>query len=170
MPGLCGYAYARDCLSSDTMDGTPEALQTISRALAGYGVTSFLATTMTAPYADLEKAIRNVVAVSRQGMDGASIVGIHLEGPWINPRYKGAQKEENIAVPKLEDVRRLHELADGLMKVVTIAPEQPEATEAIQWLKEQGSSFPPGMPAPASTRQGKPWRAASATSPTASMR
>ncbi|EMT51940.1 N-acetylglucosamine-6-phosphate deacetylase [Brevibacillus borstelensis] len=123
---------------SDTMDGTPEALQTISRALAGYGVTSFLATTMTAPYADLEKAIRNVVAVSRQGMDGASIVGIHLEGPWINPRYKGAQKEENIAVPKLEDVRRLYELADGLMKVVTIAPEQPEATEAIRWLKEQG--------------------------------
>ncbi|USG66991.1 N-acetylglucosamine-6-phosphate deacetylase [Brevibacillus ruminantium] len=123
---------------SDTMDGTPRALQTISRALAGYGVTSFLATTMTAPYADLEKAIRNVVEVFRKGTDGASIVGIHLEGPWINPRYKGAQKEENIVPPALEDVRRLWELADGLIKVVTIAPEQTGALEAIRWLKDQG--------------------------------
>lgn len=122
----------------DTMDGTPESLQAISKALPRFGVTSFLATTMTAPYKEIEPVLSTIAQVSRQGLDGAEVVGVHLEGPWINPRYKGAQKEENIALPQLDAVRRLYELAEGLIKVVTIAPEQPEALEAIAWLKEQG--------------------------------
>lgn len=129
MHGIDGY---------DTMDGTPESLLAISSALTRFGVTSFLATTMTAPYEQLEPVLETIARVSRQGMKGAQMVGIHLEGPWINPRYKGAQKEENISLPQLDAVRRLYELADGLIKVVTIAPEQPEALEAIAWLKEQG--------------------------------
>lgn len=123
---------------ADTMDGTPEALQTISRTLAGYGVTSFLATTMTAAYDELEKAIRNVVETSRRGLDGAEVIGIHLEGPWINPRYKGAQQEEKITTPRLEDVRRLYELAEGMLRVVTIAPERAGALDAVRWLSERG--------------------------------
>ncbi|MGG1658428.1 N-acetylglucosamine-6-phosphate deacetylase [Brevibacillus sp. NRS-1366] len=129
MHGIDGY---------DTMDGTPESLQAISTALTRFGVTSFLATTMTAPYEELEPVLANIAKVSRQGMQGAQVVGIHLEGPWINPRYKGAQKEENISLPVIGAVHRLYELADGLMKVVTIAPEQPEALEAIAWLKDKG--------------------------------
>lgn len=122
----------------DTMDGTPESLQAISGALARYGVTSFLATTMTAPYAELEPVLENIARASQAGLPGAEAIGIHLEGPWINPRYKGAQKEENISLPKLDAVKRMYELAQGLIKVVTIAPEQPEALEAIAWLKERG--------------------------------
>lgn len=129
MHGIGGY---------DTMDGTPESLQAISAALARHGVTSFLATTMTASYDELESALKNIVAMSGKRLPGAQVAGIHLEGPWINPRYKGAQKEENIAVPYLQDVRRLYELAEGLLKVVTIAPEQPGALEAVAWLKERG--------------------------------
>ncbi|GED69298.1 N-acetylglucosamine-6-phosphate deacetylase [Brevibacillus reuszeri] len=122
----------------DTMDGTPESLQAISKALTRFGVTSFLATTMTAPYEQIEPVLASIAQSSRLGLDGAEVVGIHLEGPWINPLYKGAQKEENISLPKLAAVRRLYELAEGLIKVVTIAPEQPEALDAIAWLKEQG--------------------------------
>ncbi|MCE0452479.1 N-acetylglucosamine-6-phosphate deacetylase [Brevibacillus sp. AF8] len=128
MHGIDGY---------DTMDGTPESLQAISTALARHGVTSFLATTMTAPYAQLEQVLVNIAQNSREGLQGAQSIGIHLEGPWINPRYKGAQKEENIAIPKLDAVQKLYELSEGLIKVVTIAPEQPEALEAIAWLKER---------------------------------
>ncbi|MGK5507044.1 N-acetylglucosamine-6-phosphate deacetylase [Brevibacillus formosus] len=127
MHGIDGY---------DTMDGTPESLQAISTALARHGVTSFLATTMTAPYAQLEQVLVNIAQNSREGLPGAQAIGIHLEGPWINPRYKGAQKEENIAIPKLDAVQTLYGLSEGLIKVVTIAPEQPEALEAIAWLKE----------------------------------
>lgn len=122
----------------DTMDGTTESLQAISRALTRFGVTTFLATTMTAPYSQLETVLANIAENSRMGLPGAQVAGIHLEGPWINPRYKGAQKEENIALPKLDAVRHLYELAEGLIKVVTIAPEQPEALEAIAWLEERG--------------------------------
>lgn len=128
MHGIDGY---------DTMDGTPESLQAISTALARHGVTSFLATTMTAPYAQLEQVLVNIAQNSREGLPGAQAIGIHLEGPWINPRYKGAQKEENIAIPKLDAVQKLYGLSEGLIKVVTIAPEQPEALEAIAWLKER---------------------------------
>ncbi|GED57647.1 N-acetylglucosamine-6-phosphate deacetylase [Brevibacillus formosus] len=128
MHGIDGY---------DTMDGTPESIQAISTALARHGVTSFLATTMTAPYAQLEQVLVNIAQYSREGLPGAQAIGIHLEGPWINPRYKGAQKEENIAIPKLDAVQKLYGLSEGLIKVVTIAPEQPEALEAIAWLKER---------------------------------
>ncbi|MDC0762179.1 N-acetylglucosamine-6-phosphate deacetylase [Brevibacillus sp. AG] len=128
MHGIDGY---------DTMDGTPESLQAISTALARHGVTSFLATTMTAPYDQLEQVLVNIAQNSREGLPGAEAIGIHLEGPWINPRYKGAQKEENIAIPKLDVVQKLYGLSEGLIKVVTIAPEQPEALEAIAWLKER---------------------------------
>ncbi|EJL22907.1 N-acetylglucosamine-6-phosphate deacetylase [Brevibacillus sp. BC25] len=128
MHGIDGY---------DTMDGTPESLQAISAALARHGVTSFLATTMTAPYDQLEQVLVNIAQNSREGLPGAQAIGIHLEGPWINPRYKGAQKEENIAIPKLDAVQKLYGLSEGLIKVVTIAPEQPEALEAIAWLKER---------------------------------
>ncbi|WP_411502202.1 N-acetylglucosamine-6-phosphate deacetylase [Brevibacillus centrosporus] len=122
----------------DTMDGTPESLQEISRALTRFGVTTFLATTMTAPYGELETALENIAQQKRVGLVGAQVAGIHLEGPWINPRYKGAQKEENIAIPTLDAVRHFYEKAEGLIKVVTIAPEQPEALEAIAWLKDRG--------------------------------
>ncbi|MGG4455542.1 N-acetylglucosamine-6-phosphate deacetylase [Brevibacillus porteri] len=128
MHGIDGY---------DMMDGTPESLQAISTALARHGVTSFLATTMTAPYDQLEQVLVNIAQNSREGLPGAQAIGIHLEGPWINPRYKGAQKEENIAIPKLDAVQKLYGLSEGLIKVVTIAPEQPEALEAIAWLKER---------------------------------
>lgn len=129
MHGIDGY---------DTMDGTPESIQAISTALARHGVTSFLATTMTAPYEQLEQVLVNIVHNSKDGLQGAQVVGIHLEGPWINPRYKGAQKEENIAIPTLDAVQKLYELSEGQIKVVTIAPEQPEAPQAIAWLKERG--------------------------------
>ncbi|WP_400162710.1 N-acetylglucosamine-6-phosphate deacetylase [Brevibacillus sp. TJ4] len=129
MHGIDGY---------DTMDATPESLKAISAALARYGVTSFLATTMTAAYDQIERALQTIVEESKNRLPGAQAAGIHLEGPWINPRYKGAQKEEHIAKPYLQDVRRLYELAGGLLKVVTIAPEQPGALEAIAWLREKG--------------------------------
>jgi len=122
----------------DTMDGTPDALKVISRALARHGVTSFLATTMTAPYGELERVLKNLAAMSRGGLEGAQLAGIHLEGPWINPRCRGAHREADIVPPSLQDVRRLYEQAEGLIRMVTLAPEQPGALEAIAWLKDRG--------------------------------
>ncbi|WP_018130852.1 N-acetylglucosamine-6-phosphate deacetylase [Effusibacillus pohliae] len=146
-----GYVdiHIHGCKGYDVMDGTFESLAGIARSLTAYGVTGFLATTLTA---HLERLLQ-VVAVCREfaerqqdaGVDagertqlGARLLGIHLEGPWLNAKYKGAQNEAHIAPPSLDDAKRLLEAAGGLLKIVTLAPEQSQAGDVIQYLSEQG--------------------------------
>ena len=78
---------------SDTMYATFEDLNTISKATLKTGVTSFLPTTMTMPVDDITKAIDNIATYKDQ-VEGAQILGTHLEGPFFNKKYKGAQPEE----------------------------------------------------------------------------
>ena len=122
----------------DVMDGTEEALRGMAHALAGYGVTGFLATTLTG---DLEH-LSNVLATCRQFADGATggalLLGIHLEGPWINAKHKGAQNGEHVVAPATEAAKRLLEAAGGLLKIVTLAPEQPQALDVIELLEAHG--------------------------------
>ena len=66
------------------------------------------------------------------GTRGAEIVGIHVEGPFINRRKKGAQPEEGIRDPDAEECRRLLDAADGLIRVMTLAPELPGALDLIR--------------------------------------
>ncbi|MBL0388624.1 N-acetylglucosamine-6-phosphate deacetylase [Tumebacillus sp. ITR2] len=123
---------------SDVMDGSLEALETISRGLATYGVTGFLATTLTGDLEHLLSVLRTCAEFARREPVGASLLGVHLEGPWINLRYKGAQNESHVIRPLLRDAQRLVEAGQGLLKLVTLAPEHPEAAEVIAYLSEQG--------------------------------
>ncbi|MGZ4031822.1 MAG: amidohydrolase family protein, partial [Tumebacillaceae bacterium] len=131
-----GYVdiHIHGCQGHDVMDGTSEALQGIARGLARHGVTGFLATTLTA---ELPRLVQ-VLDLCRQfanGQDGARVgaqlLGVHLEGPWINKRYRGAQNEAHVVAPNVADARALLAAAGGLLKVVTLAPEQPQAAEVI---------------------------------------
>lgn len=124
----------------DVMDASEEAMENISDSLANYGVTSFLATTMTSDLDHLEK----VICVCRkfgetqlsQGMSGARMLGIHLEGPWINSYYKGAQNERHVVAPTNESVSKLVDAGGGWIRVVTLAPEVLHSTEVIAYLKD----------------------------------
>jgi N-acetylglucosamine-6-phosphate deacetylase len=140
-----GYVdiHIHGCQGHDVMDGTETALQGISQALVTRGVTGFLATTLTA---DLQSLL-HVLELCREfaneqiGADrgaGASLLGVHLEGPWINKRYRGAQNEAHVVPPCVEEAKSLLAAAGGLLKVVTLAPEQPHAYEVIAYLHEQG--------------------------------
>jgi N-acetylglucosamine-6-phosphate deacetylase len=123
----------------DVMDGTKTALKGMSEALAGYGVTGFLATTLTGEIAHLERVLTACKTFAEQDAgEGAELLGVHLEGPWINVRYKGAQNAEHVAAPAMEDVRRLWEAAGGLLRIVTLAPELERVQEAIAWLTAKG--------------------------------
>jgi N-acetylglucosamine-6-phosphate deacetylase len=122
----------------DVMDGTPEALQGIAKSLIKYGVTSFLATTLTGDIEHLLKVLQTCKQFARQTSSGAQLVGVHLEGPWINQRYKGAQNEEHIIPPSVADAKRLVEAAGGLLKIVTLAPEHPGSREVIEYLRANG--------------------------------
>ena len=119
------------------MDGKEESIQEVSRVCASTGCTSFLATSVSSTIEDLLEMIRSVKLV--QGHEaGAKIAGIHLEGPYLNPKRKGMQNEKYLRHPDLEEMKMIFEEAGSLIKMVTIAPELPGGMELISFLKEQG--------------------------------
>ncbi len=125
---------------SDTMDATPEALTTMAKALPAEGTTSFLATTITQKHENIEKALQNAAAYQKTQPGGgqAEVIGVHLEGPFINKKHNGAQPEEYILNPDIELFARWQELAGGRIKLVTMAPELENGIEFVRYLDEHG--------------------------------
>jgi N-acetylglucosamine-6-phosphate deacetylase len=106
------------------MDSTYEALKEISKFKAKNGCTGFLATTVTSSMKDTTKALKNVNEYKKQSpKEGAEILGIHLEGPFINAKQKGAQREDLIIPLSIEVMEKFIEKSNGLIKIVTYAPE-----------------------------------------------
>ncbi|MBP1317281.1 MULTISPECIES: N-acetylglucosamine-6-phosphate deacetylase [Herbaspirillum] len=104
----------------DVMEGG-DAVQVLSRLHARHGTTSLLATTMTAPLEELEVALKAIRSATDDRLPGhARVLGVHLEGPYINPGKLGAQPDFAIAA-SLEQVDYLDGLAP--IKLITIAPE-----------------------------------------------
>lgn len=125
---------------ADAMDATKEALETIAEALPREGTTSFLATTMTQEEKQIEQALINAGKYIHedQAPGKAEILGIHLEGPFVNKKRAGAQPIQYIINPNLELFKKWEQLADHTIKLVTLAPEQPGGLEMVQYLKENG--------------------------------
>ena len=109
---------------ADAMDGTVEALQTISEFLAREGTTGFLATTMTQSPENITNALKAVKKVRDKGeYKGAEVLGVHLEGPFISPKHVGAQPLEYVATPDAELFDKYNEASGNSIKIVTLAPE-----------------------------------------------
>lgn len=125
---------------ADVMDATPEALENMVTALPKEGTTSFLATTMTQEKTEIENALINagnfIGTQSAQG--SAEILGIHLEGPFVNKKRAGAQPIEHIIDPSLSLFKKWQDHSKGNIKLVTLAPERPGGLELIRYLKENG--------------------------------
>ncbi|MDQ0972552.1 N-acetylglucosamine-6-phosphate deacetylase [Neobacillus niacini] len=121
----------------DMMDGTIQSVEAVSTACAKTGCTSFLATSVSSSLEDLLKMISNVKHVSGQE-PGAQIVGIHIEGPYLNVKRKGMQNERYLRHPNLKEMKVIQECSGSLLKMVTLAPELPGGLEMISFLKEQG--------------------------------
>ncbi len=120
---------------ADTMQAGG-AIDTIARTHAQHGTTSLLATTMTAPREEIEAAFCALAPAMRQRTAGGSrVLGVHLEGPYINPDKLGAQPSFAVA-PNIEDILVLHAIAP--IRVLTLAPELPGALEAIAALVAAG--------------------------------
>ncbi|MDM5356715.1 N-acetylglucosamine-6-phosphate deacetylase [Peribacillus sp. ACCC06369] len=125
--------------NSDAMDATHEALSTMAETLPKEGTTSFLATTMTQSTQAIESALLNAGKyIENQTQEHAEIVGIHLEGPFISPVRKGAQPEEHIVDPDVTLFKRWQEMAENQIKLVTLAPEQPNGLDLAAHLRETG--------------------------------
>lgn len=116
---------------ADVMDGKTESLSIMAKELTANGVTSFLATTMTMGVPYIRKAlaaVKEYVEDETLSRGGAEIVGVHLEGPFININKKGAQRGEDIITADIKVI----EGYEDLIKVITIAPEIPENMAFIE--------------------------------------
>lgn len=133
VPGFIDL-HVHGAKGSDVMDATHEALLTISRTLAAEGVTGFLATTMTAENEQIERVL-SLIPEAMVAVDGAAIFGVHLEGPFIAKEKKGAQSGEEVVLPDVALIKQWQKLAQGTIKLVTLAPELKGALELIHALR-----------------------------------
>ncbi|HIX14635.1 MAG TPA: N-acetylglucosamine-6-phosphate deacetylase [Candidatus Hungatella pullicola] len=122
----------------DTNDGEPEGLRNWMKRIPEEGVTSILPTTVTQMPDVLTKAVANVAAVVEEGYEGAEILGIHFEGPYLDMEYKGAQPPEAIAAATVEQFKEYQEAAKGLIKYITLAPEHDKDFALTKYCKEIG--------------------------------
>jgi N-acetylglucosamine-6-phosphate deacetylase len=135
--------HTHGAANHDVMEGTPEALSTVSRFMATRGVGHYLPTTVTAP---VEKTLVSLEGISR-AIDLASTadwnprfarpVGIHLEGPFISHSKRGVHPPEYILAPDIKLFDRLQQAAGGHIRLITIAPEIPGAIDLIRHCIDQ---------------------------------
>lgn len=137
LPGMIDMHIHGAC-DSDVMDATDDSLKTISNALAQEGATSFLATTMTESPERIESALSAVKSRmdSQTPTDGAEILGVHLEGPFIAPAKMGAQNATHIQDPDADVLKAWIDKTGVKIALVTMAPEQPGAKAFIEYCRD----------------------------------
>ncbi|KYZ76441.1 N-acetylglucosamine-6-phosphate deacetylase [Anaerosporomusa subterranea] len=141
VPGLIDL-HVHGAGGCDTMDGTPESLTAMSRTLLSQGTTAFLTTTMSSSPDTLATVLTNIAAVQKAQTDGAEILGVHMEGPFLSPAYKGAQTEEALYPAERADeaavFAALAERYPGLVRILTLAIERPGAAELVRLCRQFG--------------------------------
>jgi N-acetylglucosamine-6-phosphate deacetylase len=122
----------------DVMEATEPALNHIGNFLARRGVGAYCATTVTAPLDSLLSALSGLAKLMHAPLDGARPVGIHLEGPFLSPHKRGAHVESQLLTPSIALFDRMWDAAEGNIRVMTIAPELPNAEETIAHATNMG--------------------------------
>ncbi|MGQ9633921.1 MAG: N-acetylglucosamine-6-phosphate deacetylase [Bryobacteraceae bacterium] len=119
---------------------TPEQLGRSLSALHACGVTRILATIITGPHERMAGALRNLAQARKSLSTGETIEGFHVEGPWISPEDgpRGAHPRQWVRPPDLAEFEQLQDAAQGLIRLVTVAPEWPGAPEFIEALSGRG--------------------------------
>ncbi|WP_202711151.1 N-acetylglucosamine-6-phosphate deacetylase [Sporosalibacterium faouarense] len=135
IPGLIDL-HIHGANGFDVMDCSYEALNEISKYLARYGVTSFLATTLTAPLRKIKDALINVKESLDKELDGAVLLGTYLEGPYLTEKHKGAHPAEYMRSLNQEEIANLINLSNNTIKIMTVAPDKENSNQVIKYLRE----------------------------------
>lgn len=134
LPGLVDI-HSHGAAGEDFSDGNPEGLKKILQYEKRCGITSYCPTSMTFPKERLRQIFASIKGAQIE--DGATVVGINMEGPFLDPAKKGAHVEKWIAAPDVAFVRELNQDADGLVRLVTLAPNMDGAEEFIKEMHEE---------------------------------
>ncbi|MDE7224347.1 MAG: N-acetylglucosamine-6-phosphate deacetylase [Acetatifactor sp.] len=127
------------CLGFDLCDGTVAAIAAMAAYQASMGVANIVPATMTMPEDVLYKICEAAGAYALEGSHAARahLQGLHMEGPFIAPGKKGAQNAAYIRKPDIALFERLNRASRGLIKLMTVAPEQEGAMELIEQLHSE---------------------------------
>ena len=136
IPGLIDQ-HIHGCGGFDVEDASLEALAAMSEELARHGVTSFCPTVMARPIEELPPILDMIRAGQRQGLPGAYVHGARLEGPYLSPLKKGAQKESCLSKPDAGEFLALWNRYPGLIKIVDLAPELEGAEDFIRRVRSR---------------------------------
>lgn len=134
LPGLVDI-HSHGAAGEDFSDGNPEGLKKILQYEKRCGITFYCPTSMTFPKERLRQIFASIKGAQTE--DGATVVGINMEGPFLDPAKKGAHVEKWIAAPDVAFVRELNQDADGLVRLVTLAPNMDGAEEFIKEMHEE---------------------------------
>lgn len=113
-------------------------IDAITKLHASQGTTTMLATTMTMPKDVLDEVLAEVQSYMENDMPYAQLGGVHLEGPFISPKWPGAQNPAHIVPPNKDWIEQWEEQYPGLIKQVTFAPEREGSHELIRFLRKKG--------------------------------
>ncbi len=130
--------HVHGALGNDTMDASLESIHGMARCFAQHGVTSYLPTTLSASEEDILRAVE-LLADCPQTPDGAQHMGVHIEGPYLNPQHGGAHPTEQLRNPNPGEYRSW--LDTGAVRLVTLAPEQAGALDFIDLAVPMGVEF-----------------------------
>ncbi len=132
---------------SDTMDATPLALSRMAQYASAHGVTGFLPTVMSCPIHQMLAATRNAAQAAeavqagqatQRARQGAQVLGVNVEGPFLSPDFKGAQPEEGLARPDQAILDQILQAGNGHVRIMTVAPELPGAVPIVEALASCG--------------------------------
>jgi len=133
LPGFVDV-HVHGAVGVEVMDGDAEGLTAMSAFFATRGVTSFLATTWTAPADETMRALQAVAEVADVDLPGARILGAHMEGPYLSASRCGAQDPRSVRLPDLAEARRF--LDTGVVRLITVAPELGSARELVAMCRD----------------------------------
>ena len=129
LPGLVDI-HTHGAVGADLSDADFDGLKRMASYLAANGITSFVPASMTLPYEAIRAAFQTAKQLHDMRPEGcARLMGVHMEGPFLSEKKKGAQNGAYLRDPDFEAFRSLYECCDGLIRIVDIAPELPNAVE-----------------------------------------
>ena len=123
---------------ADAMDGTEEALKTISSFVATKGTTKFLATTLTSSKEELLNVLKIAAELQNKELDGATIFGVHMEGPYFDVEYKGAQNEKYMKPATSKEIKEYLNVKQGLVRLMALSPHNEQSLETVKFLVDNG--------------------------------
>ena len=123
----------------DLMEGTPQAIAAVSRTLVEHGTTGYLATSVVLRQLRANRHLEVAAELCGESGEGAQVLGLHVEGPFVNPARGGLIRSERIWPPNRKDLTELLSLARNKLKMMTLAPELTGMLDLLPILEDSGA-------------------------------